>query len=132
MAGDAVEAVYTPLLGIRVEVRRSVDGSVLREPYTIVNSAVEPLAVTCLGIQTPFADWYRDARTSLEQAVHAHDFTGGTWSWALAQPMSGEGRCLGLIVREGAVRAYSVESRNQASLSDVRGHLVLQVTDSRP
>jgi len=128
-ADDTVEAVHAPLPGIRVEVRRSVDGTVLRESYTVVNSADEPLAVTSLGIQTPFADWYRDAQTSLEQAVHAHVFTGGTWAWALAQPMSGEGRCLGLIVREGAVRGYSVESRNQASLSDVRGHLVLQVTD---
>ncbi|MFC8818805.1 hypothetical protein [Streptomyces rochei] len=129
MAEDVVEAVHTPLPGVRVEVRRCVDGAVLRERYTVVNSADESLAVTGLGIQTPFADWYRDARTSLEEAVHAHVFTGGTWAWVLAQPMSGEGRCLGLIVREGAVRAYSVESRNQASLSDVRGHLVLQVTD---
>ncbi|WP_228900676.1 hypothetical protein ACPZ13_07875 [Streptomyces sp. IPPR8] len=129
MAEDVVEAVHTPLPGVRVEVRRCVDGAVLRERYTVVNSADESLAVTGLGTQTPFADWYRDARTSLEEAVHAHVFTGGTWAWVLAQPMSGEGRCLGLIVREGAVRAYSVESRNQASLSDVRGHLVLQVTD---
>ncbi|MFE6356065.1 hypothetical protein ACFVOO_24790 [Streptomyces rochei] len=129
MAEDVVEAVHTPLPGVRVEVRRCVDGAVLRERYTVVNSADESLAVTGLGIQTPFADWYRDARTSQEEAVHAHVFTGGTWAWVLAQPMSGEGRCLGLIVREGAVRAYSVESRNQALLSDVRGHLVLQVTD---
>ncbi|MEV5886851.1 hypothetical protein AB0L74_29955 [Streptomyces sp. NPDC052020] len=129
VAGGAVEAVHTPLPGVRVEVRRSVEGAVLRERYTVVNAADEPLAVTGLGIQAPFADWYRDARTALEGAVHAHVFTGGTWAWVLAQPMSGEGRCLGLIVREGAVRAYSVESRNHASLSDVRGHLVLQVTD---
>ncbi|NUP15177.1 MAG: hypothetical protein HOZ81_03550 [Streptomyces sp.] len=127
--GDTVEAVHAPVPGTRVEVRRSVDGAVLRESYTVVNSADEPLAVTGFGIQTPFADWYRDAQTSLEQAVHAHVFTGGTWAWVVAQPMSGEGSCLGLIVREGAVRGYSVESRNQASLSDVRGHLVLQITD---
>jgi hypothetical protein len=100
--------------------RRSVDGDVLRERYTVVNGADEPLTVNGLGIQTPFADWHRDARTSLEEAVHAHVFTGGTWAWVLAQPMSGEGRCLGLIVLEGAVRAYSVEPRNQASVSDVR------------
>ncbi|GAA3503294.1 hypothetical protein GCM10019016_104040 [Streptomyces prasinosporus] len=122
-----VEVVHTPLPGIRVEVRRSVQ--VLRERYTVLNSGDEPLAVTGLGIRTSFADWYGDAQTSLEEAVRAHVLTGGTWSRVPAQPMSGEGRCLGLIVREGAVRAYSVESRNQASLSDVRGHLVLQVTD---
>ncbi|MGW1749294.1 hypothetical protein ACWCRD_27530 [Streptomyces sp. NPDC002092] len=32
-------------------------------------------------------------------------------------------------MREGAVRAYSAESRNQYSQSKVRGHLVLLVTD---
>ncbi|MFD0319067.1 hypothetical protein [Streptomyces flavalbus] len=128
-AGDSVETVHTPLPGVRVEARRSVAGDLLRERYTVVNSGDEPLAVTGLGVQTPFADWYQDARTSLEEAVHAHVFAGGTWAWVLAQPMSGGGRCLGLVVREGAVRAYSVESRNQDSQSHVRGHLVLQVTD---
>lgn len=125
-----VGAVHTPLPGDRVEASRSVaDPAVLRERYTAVNSADEPLAVTGLGVRTPVADRYRDARASLEGAVHAHLFTGGTWAWALAQPMSGEGRCLGLIVREGAVRANSVEPRNQASHSRVRGHLALHVTD---
>ncbi|RKN43762.1 hypothetical protein [Streptomyces hoynatensis] len=125
----AVEAVHTPLPGVCVEVRRRVDGELLRERYAVVNTAAEPLTLTGLGVQTPFADWYPDAEGSLERAVHAHLFTGGTWAWALAQPMSGRGRCLGLVVREGALRAYAVESRNQASLSHVRGHLVLLVTD---
>ncbi|WP_198547401.1 hypothetical protein [Streptomyces jeddahensis] len=130
VAADGVmEAVHTPLPGVRVEVRRSVQGDLLRERYTVVNSAQEPLTITGLGVQTPFADLYDTAETSLDQAVHAHLFTGGTWAWALAQPMSGDGRCLGLIVREGAVRAYSVESRNLRSNSHVRGHLVLLVTD---
>ncbi|MBR8639203.1 hypothetical protein KEF29_07375 [Streptomyces tuirus] len=125
----AVEAVHTPLPGVRVEIRRQVREGLLCERYTVVNAAGEPLTITGLGVQTPFADLYDGAEASLERAVHAHLFTGGTWAWALAQPMSGEGRCLGLIVREGAVRAYAVESRNQNSQSDVRGHLVLLVTD---
>ncbi|MFI9831158.1 hypothetical protein ACIHIX_26170 [Streptomyces sp. NPDC051913] len=125
----AVEAVHTPLPGLRVEIHRHVREGVLCERYTVVNTAEEPLTITGLGVQTPFADLYDGAEASLEQAVHAHLFTGGTWAWALAQPMSGEGQCLGLIVREGAVHAYSVESRNQNSLSNVRGHLVLLATD---
>ncbi|WP_051828530.1 hypothetical protein [Streptomyces bicolor] len=125
----AVEAVHTPLPGVRVEVRRCVAGDVLRERYTVVNTAREQLTITGLGVQTPFADLYTTAEESLAQAVHAHLFTGGTWAWALAQPMSGDGRCLGLVVREGAVRGYAVESRNQVSNSHVRGHLVLLVTD---
>ncbi|MGP4006110.1 hypothetical protein [Streptomyces sp. 4N124] len=128
-ADGEIEAVHPLLDGVRVEIRRSVRGEVLCERYSVVNSAPEPLTITGLGIQTPFADLYSNAESSLNQAVHAHLFTGGTWAWALAQPMSGEGRSLGLIVREGAVRAYSVESRNLKSSSHVRGHLVLLVTD---
>jgi hypothetical protein len=43
--------------------------------------------------------------------------------------MHGRGPFLGLTVREGAVRAYSVEARNQFTGSNVRGHLLLHVTD---
>ncbi len=125
----AVEAVHTPLTGLRVEIRRHAREGLLFERYTVVNTTGEPLTITGLGVQTPFADLYDGAEASLEHAVHAHLFTGGTWAWALAQPMSGEGRCLGLIVRDGAVRAYSVESRNHNSQSNARGHLVLLVTD---
>lgn len=128
-ADGVIEAVHTPLPGVRVEVRRSVREGLLYERYAVRNTGREPLAVTGLGIRTPFGDLYDGAERSLERAVHAHVFTGGTWAWALAQPMSGEGRCLGLTVREGALRAYSVESRNQNSGSDARGHLVLLVTD---
>ncbi|MFC9680525.1 hypothetical protein [Streptomyces sp. NPDC056948] len=123
------EAVHVPLPGVRLVVRRAVHEDVLRESYTLENTAGEPLTVTGLGVQTPFADLYDGAEHSLERAVHAHLFTGGTWAWALAQPMSGQGRCLGLIVREGALGAYSVESRNLNSHSNARGHLVLLVTD---
>ncbi|GAB2981013.1 hypothetical protein GCM10023080_053960 [Streptomyces pseudoechinosporeus] len=126
---DGAEAVYTPLPGLRVEVHRSVRGRTLHERYAVVNIASEPVTITALGIQTPFADLYDGAERSLQHAVHAHLFTGGTWAWALAQPMSGRGRVLGVIVREGALRAYAVESRNVNSMSNARGHLVLLVTD---
>ncbi|MEU6352489.1 hypothetical protein ABZ896_24720 [Streptomyces sp. NPDC047072] len=125
----AVETLHPLLDGVRLTVRRAVRDDVLSERYTVTNHGEEPLAVTGLGIQIPFADLYDSAEHSLDHAVHAHLFTGGTWAWVLAQPMSGEGRSLGLIVREGAVRAYSVESRNLRSNSHVRGHLVLSVTD---
>ncbi|WP_335987823.1 hypothetical protein [Glycomyces sp. MUSA5-2] len=115
--------------GLRVTVRRWTDGDRLRERYTVANDGPEPLAITGLGIQTPFGDVYGAARDALDRAVHAHLFTGGTWAWALAQPMSGTGRSLGLIVREGAVRAYSIESRNPASYSNIRGHIALLATD---
>jgi hypothetical protein len=123
------ETVHQLSAGIRVTVRRRIEGAVLRERYTVTNEGTEALAITGLGIQTPFADLYGSAADSLDHAVHAHLFTGGTWAWALAQPMSGTGRSLGLIVREGAVRAYSIESRNPASYSNIRGHIALLATD---
>jgi hypothetical protein len=43
--------------------------------------------------------------------------------------MHGRAPFLGLIVREGRICAYSVEARNQFTGSDVRGHLLLHVTD---
>ncbi|RRR98202.1 hypothetical protein [Glycomyces terrestris] len=124
-----VEAVHPLGADVRVTVRRWSDGDVLRERYTVRNDGAEALRVTGLGVQTPFGDLYGTAEDALAHAVHAHLFTGGTWAWALAQPMSGTGRGLGLIVREGAVRAYSIESRNPASYSNVRGHIALLTTD---
>ncbi|GAA4098051.1 hypothetical protein [Nonomuraea soli] len=131
LEADAVgrsRARYGTAAGVEVAVEREY-GRLLTERYTFTNRTPGPLAITGLGIQTPFRDLYEDAETSLAAAVHAHVFTGGTWAWVLAQPMSGDGRCLGLIVREGALHAYTIESRNQNTSSNARGHIVLHVTD---
>lgn len=125
---DGSVAEHTPVDGLRIVVERR-RGTTLTENYTFSNEGPDPLRITGLGIQTPFADVYQDAQNSLETAVHTHVFAGGRAAWALAQPMSGDGRLLGLIVREGGVHSYSVESRNRNTQQNVRGHLVLQVTD---
>ncbi|NEG78107.1 hypothetical protein GFD22_03815 [Bifidobacterium avesanii] len=117
--------------GLSLEVTRrigAVDG-VLRERYVWRNVAGRPVRITGLGVQTPWNDRYPGARQSLAQCVNAHVFAGGEGAWTLAVPMSGEGPRLGLVVHEGAVNAYSVESRNNSTLSNVRGHIVMQVTD---
>lgn len=124
-----IEAVHPLPHDMRVTVRRWVDGQVLRERYALHNGGIETLTVTGLGVQTPFGDLYNGAEESLDRSVHAHLFTGGTWAWALAQPMSGTGRNLGVIVREGAVRAYSIESRSTGTYSNIRGHIALLATD---
>ncbi|MFI6875192.1 hypothetical protein ACIBL6_17320 [Streptomyces sp. NPDC050400] len=125
----AVEAEYHLLPDLQLQVRRTVAGDRLVERYAFRNTGTEPLTTTGLGVQTPFADLYEGAQRALDHAVHAHVFTGGSWAWVLAQPMSGQGRSLGLIVREGALHAYAVETRNKDTLSNVRGHLVLLATD---
>ncbi|PYH34868.1 uncharacterized protein BO87DRAFT_425545 [Aspergillus neoniger CBS 115656] len=87
--------------GLRLIITRS-PGRVLRETYMFENTSPERITVTGLHIQTPFNDLYDTALWSLTSAVDAHIFTGGAWAWALAEP-----------------------------ISDVRGHIVLQVTDAK-
>jgi hypothetical protein len=43
--------------------------------------------------------------------------------------MSGSGPVLGLVVRAGELWSYSIESRNSTTGSNVRGHVIAQVTD---
>lgn len=114
--------------GLALDVTRS-SGERLTERYEWRNVSNQPVTITGLGIQTPLNDRYPGARKSLRECVHAHIFAGGDWSWVLAEPMDGRGARLGLIVTEGAINAYAIQSRNQVTYSDIRGHIVLQVTD---
>lgn len=116
-------------VGIDLTISRVGSGS-LTERYVFTNRTAEPIELTSVGIQTPYADLYENAAEALDRSVHAHIFTGGSWAWALAEPMSGVGPSLGLIVRTGELWGYSVESRNRNTSSNARGHLVLHVTDA--
>ncbi|CAL9318390.1 hypothetical protein [Streptomyces sp. SudanB91_2054] len=126
---DRVRVRHAPITGITVETTRWIQGDDYLERYTFTNTGGATRSIRALGIQTPFADLYENAAAALRTAVHAHVFTGGSRSWVLAQPISGTGRCLGLVVRTGRLAGYSVESRNANTLSNARGHLVLNVTD---
>jgi len=128
LADNSQDLAFALTGGLKLTVSRR-GGTELTERYEWRNTSARAVTVTGLGLQIPFADHYPSAAEALERCVHAHVFPGGTWSWVLAQPMSGEGRCLGLVVREGSVAGYSIESRNPMTQSNIRGHLVLQVTD---
>lgn len=128
LGDNSQDLAFTLADALRLTVSRR-GGSELTERYVWRNTSAAAVTVTGLGLQVPFADHYPGAAEALGRCVHAHVFPGGTWSWVLAQPMSGEGRCLGLVVREGSVAGYSIESRNPMTQSNIRGHLVLQVTD---
>ena len=104
-------------------------GDRLRETYRWANTGDNPLRITSLAVSTPWRDVYAADGVAHGTAVHAHLSATGAQAWALAKPMHGRGPFLGLTVREGAVRAYSVEARNQFTGSNVRGHLLLHVTD---
>lgn len=99
------------------------------ETYEVRNTADEPIAIGSLAISTPYRDLYSSSRESLDSAVHAHVWTGGADSWVWAQPMDGSGPGLGLQLTEGELWAYSVESRDADTGSNIRGHLYLHVTD---
>ena len=82
-----------------------------------------------MAVSTPWRDVYWSSRDSLRRAVHAHVWTGGAEAWVWASPMDGSRPGLGLTLTEGALWAYSVESREPFTGSNVRGHLYLHVTD---
>ena len=72
---------------------------------------------------------YGSAADSLRRAVHAHVWTGGADAWVWAVPMDGSAPGLGLTLTAGELWAYSVESRDQFTGSNLRGHLYLHLTD---
>ena len=125
---DQAIVSYAPTPEINLTVQR-IFGSTLTETYSWRNTSQRPVAILSLGLSTPWRDLYTSALDALTAAVHAHVFCGGAESWVLAEPMSGDQPLLGLIVDEGALAAYSIESRNIRGLSNVRGHLLLHPTD---
>ena len=99
------------------------------ETYEVRNASDEPVTIGSLAVSTPWRDLYSSSLESLNGAVHAHLWTGGADSWAWAVPMDGSGPGLGLRLTEGELWAYSVESRDAGTGSNIRGHLYLHVTD---
>lgn len=99
------------------------------ETYELRNISEDPITIGSAAISTPWRDLYSSSRESLNRAVHAHLWTGGADAWVWAVPMDGTGPGLGLQLIEGELWAYSVESRDADTGSNVRGHLYLQLTD---
>lgn len=125
--GSVAEHALVP--GASLVVEREA-GEVLRETYRLRNTGPDALRIGAMGVVVPIHDVYDRAETALATAVHAHVWTGGATAWLLAQPMSGDGPVLRLQLVEGVLSAYSIESRNAITSSNVRGHVVLQPTDA--
>ncbi len=118
----------------RIEPSREGPGDVPPSPdwtetYEVVNTSGTDLTLGSVAVSTPWRDVYWSSRDSLRRAVHAHIWTGGAEAWVWAVPMDGSGPGLGLTLTEGALWAYSVESREPFTGSNIRGHLYLHVTD---
>ncbi|HET6740890.1 MAG TPA: hypothetical protein VFH76_18220, partial [Kribbella sp.] len=99
------------------------------ETYELRNTGDTPVELGSVAISTPYRDVYTSSRESLSGAVHAHVWTGGADAWVWATPMDGSGPGLGLQLKEGELWAYSVESREPGTSSNIRGHIYLHVTD---
>jgi hypothetical protein len=99
------------------------------ETYELRNTGAAAVEVGSLAVSTPYRDIYTSSRESLTGAVHAHIWTGGADAWVWATPMDGSGPGLGLRLTEGELWAYSVESREPGTGSNIRGHIFLHVTD---
>ncbi|HEY3556890.1 MAG TPA: hypothetical protein VGL05_05495 [Kribbella sp.] len=104
-------------------------GTQWTETYELRNAGDTPIELGSVAISTPYRDVYTSSRESLTGAVHAHVWTGGADAWVWAVPMDGSGPGLGLQLKEGELWAYSVESREPGTGSNIRGHLYLHVTD---
>ena len=125
---DGVDLTYR-LGALDLSVSRRIGDSWV-ESYVLYNPTDAPVPIGSWAISTPWRDVYGSSRESLRRAVHAHVWTGGADAWVWAVPMDGSGPGLGLTVQEGELWAYSVESRDEGTSSNVRGHLYLHVTDA--
>ena len=125
--GEGVEVGHR-LGDLELTVSRRVKESWI-ETYALRNTAPVTVSVGSVAVSTPWRDVYWSARNSLQEAVHAHLWTGGSDAWVWAAPMDGTGPGIGLVLTDGGLEAYSVESRDAVTSSNVRGHLYLHVTD---
>ncbi|RCK67988.1 hypothetical protein DT076_18695 [Desertihabitans brevis] len=107
---------------------RTVDDS-WTETHELHNPGGQPVRIGSFAVSTPWRDLYGSAADSLTRAVHAHLWTGGADAWVWAVPMNGADAGLGLVLTEGELWAYSVQSRDAHTSSNLRGHLYLHLTD---
>lgn len=114
-------------LELSVQVVRSfTENGRLREEYRFRNDTDYDIYTygTKLGICLPFADYYTDAATCMKHCCHTHLWCGGTESYVCALKMGKSSYNLGLILKEGDLRGYSVE-RDLEQSSNERGMFIV-------
>lgn len=112
--------------------RRYTKRNTLIETFSFKNETAFDLYTlgTQLGIYVPFPDYYTDAAICMTQCCNTHIWCGGASSYIMSLRMGGEAPHLGLILREGALKGYSVERMattkgREEELSNHRGDFIL-------
>lgn len=129
----SIKATYTVDDDLVLDVTRELDrsSSAFTECYSFLNSGNESLTLNdagtaSLAIYTPFNDHYTSTTDVLEHRAHAHIWAmGGSSSWVKMTRMGLRGPHLGLVLTEGALSGYSVESRDTITSSNTRGVFLL-------
>jgi hypothetical protein len=115
---------------IVLNVSRTI-GSTFTERYSFSNVGNQTVDITSYGgtglaIYTPFNDHYTNSSDVYENRAHTHVWaSGGTSAWVKQIRMGGRGPHLGMIVTEGSLVGYSIESREEITQSDTRGVFVV-------
>ncbi|PLB52097.1 hypothetical protein P170DRAFT_349559 [Aspergillus steynii IBT 23096] len=117
---------------LKLTVTREVkDFASFEECYAFTNTGDAPLKLNgggtnSLAIYAPFNDHYTNTTDVLEHRAHAHIWaSGGSSSWVKMTRMGLRGPHLGLVLTEGKLAGYSVESRDTVTSSNTRGVFLL-------
>lgn len=118
---------------LKVSVTRWIDAPSrsFQECYSFTNTGNISLSLNnagseSLGIYLPFNDHYTSTENVLEHRAHAHIWASGeSSSWVKLTRMGLRGPHLGLVLTEGELSGYSVESRNTVTSSNTRGFFLM-------
>lgn len=113
---------------IRIDVKRRMEGADLLEEYSFQNRGTKEVALSDIGVYTPFNDNYPDAKTCVSARAHAHIWAGEHGSYVNAVHMGGKAPHLGLVLTNGSVTNYEISERNG---SNMRGLISLNFSDMR-
>lgn len=113
--------------GVKYRVERNItaDGN-LEERFIFQNESSYPVYFkeNDLGIFISLPDRYTKADECMKKNCHTHIWCGDEASWIKAVRMSGIGPHLGMALRKGGLRGYSIR-RNETMLSNDRGSFLL-------
>lgn len=130
-AGMCLSSYTAGALELSVERTTSGRLQTFTEKYVFRNAGNESLDLASKGavsfaIYTPFNDHYTNTSDALQTRAHAHVWAqGGSTAWVKMSQMGGHDRDLGMVLVKGALSGYSVEGRDETTLSNTRGVFLL-------